>query len=104
MPAKRQKPRNEPTQAPRLSHVEWTAVLVWLEFQLAVTSKELATWREMKKINRNPQTIGAVGYHRDALTAFERAYGATKAHVARMVDKGGFANTTLCPTEVLERN
>lgn len=104
MPGKRQKPRVKPTEAPRLSHVEWTAVLVWLEFQLAVTTKELETWREMKRINRNPQTIGAVGYHRDALTAFERAYAATKSHVVRLADKGGFANTTLCPAEVIERN
>lgn len=79
-------------------------MLIYLDWLVAVEEKELSVWRVAAKANRNIQTLGSVRYHRDALTAHQRA-----ARVARdLYDRRRVANSMPLPTlstlTVIERN
>lgn len=96
--------RKEPTKVPYLSAAEWTAILVWLDFRIACSKAELERWREAARINRNPQTLGSVAYHRNALTALERAQKETRHHYDTLVQSDNFAPATAAPIDVVARN
>lgn len=96
--------RKSPTDVPRLSPVEWAAVLVFLEWQVALSTNELETWRRAAKLTHNAQTVASVTYHRDALSAFQRALAWSENYVPQATQAGVLPPPTSSIADLIARN
>lgn len=104
MPKTRIVKRKNPTDVPRLSAVEWTAVLTFLEWQIALATSELETWRKATRLTHNAQTVASVTYHRDALSAFQRALAWSQNYLPQATQAGVLPPPTSSISDLIARN
>lgn len=104
MSTSKQKQRRSESDAPNLSAVEWMAVAIFLDWQIAVAQAEYESAKQAVRIDRNAQTVAKRVWAESRLQALKTASAqASQVYEAR-AKSGKLPPFALCPTSVIERN